>query len=455
MAKALLLIGLMLVIICLWVFVLKRKIFEGFVVSFLALVAVTGTWSRIGSYFMTGMKTSLIYQMVVFLAMSALLTKTKVIDGAVMIILALLGRVRGGAGYVAVVASSFMGAFSGTGPGNVLATGSITIPAMKKSGFPAELAANVESNSSYLGNMIPPSSNIVAALGAYNAFLLATGGEEISSGTFWIVCWGCSLWFILQRLITVFAFCRYYKVQPVAKEDLPSLRETLKTGWQGLLLPVILLLPFVLDYLFKDNFFTARLGAAGAKNLSSSLLFFVAGLASLYGILVANNKKDVTPGKMARLFAEKAPSFANTIGACLVGYMIGALFTDIKVSEAFEVALASMNLGKLGFCLLIPLLTCVMGMVIPGSTLVSIFGLTFISLMAGVGCSPIVVAAMLPCFCGVMCGLTPPLGLGMLAGMNLAESDFKKTLINDLWWVAIQFVMEVIILLGFLPILGA
>lgn len=46
----------------------------------------------------------------------------------------------------------------------------------------------------------------------------------------------------------VFTFCKYYKVALMAKEDLPSLKETFKEGWQGLLLPVFILLPFVLDF---------------------------------------------------------------------------------------------------------------------------------------------------------------------------------------------------------------
>ena len=83
--------------------------------------------------------------MMAFCAMSQILTKTKVIDGCINVILALLGRVPGGVGYASVIASAFMGALSGSGPGNVMATGSITIPSMIKSGFPAELAANIES----------------------------------------------------------------------------------------------------------------------------------------------------------------------------------------------------------------------------------------------------------------------------------------------------------------------
>ena len=64
------------------------------------------------------------------------------------------------------------------------------------------------------------------------------------------------------------------------------------------------------------------------------------------------------------------------------------------------------------------------------------------------------IGAMLPCICGVMCGITPPLGLGMYAGMTMAESDFGKTFKNNLWWVAAQFILQVAILMGWLPIMG-
>ena len=93
-------------------------------------------------------------------------------------------------------------------------------------------------------------------------------------------------------------------------------------------------------------------------------------------------------------------------------------------------------------------------MVIPGSSLVVMFGAVFISLFESVGVDPVLAAAMLPSICGVMCGITPPLALGMYAGMSLAESDFSKTVKNDLWWVAAQYLFEVLILLGLLPVMG-
>ena len=200
MPAAFIYLGIMLVVIGIWFAWIKRPIYEAILISFVVLLTVTGTWGHLPSYINDGLSTSLIYSMTSFVAMSIILTKTKVIDSCVAIILSLLGRVTGGAGYVSVIASSFMGALSGSGPGNVMATGSITVPTMIKSGFPRELAANVVSNSSYMGNMIPPSSNIVAALGAFTALY---PNENMTIGRFWIILWGISLWFVLQRLVMV------------------------------------------------------------------------------------------------------------------------------------------------------------------------------------------------------------------------------------------------------------
>ncbi len=451
MPSALIYLGIMLAVIVVWFMLLKRPVYEAVFISFIILLAITNKWSALGTYIVDGLSTSLLYSMVAFVAMSIILTKTKIIDSCVAIILSLLGRVPGGAGYVSVIASSFMGALSGSGPGNVMATGAITIPAMKKTGFPAELAANIESNASYLGNMIPPSSNIVAALGAFTALYPTS---NMTTGQFWIVLWGISLWFILQRVLTVFIFCKYYKVKAMPKEDLPSLKETFKAGWQGLLLPVIILLPFLLDYLFKDGFFTARLGASGASYFSKSVLLFTPGIAALFSCLIAKDKKIVTPHGIAKMFANGVKTIAPAVGVCIFGYMIGSLFADLNVAGDLLLFIEGIHFNKFGLVVFICAITCFLGMVIPGSSLVVIFGPAFITTLASVGVNPILAAAMLPCICGVMCGITPPLGLGMYAGMSLAESDFSKTFKNNLWWVAAQFIMEVITLMGWLPIMG-
>src|SRR5699024_11103865 len=133
-----------------------------------------------------------------------ILDKTEVVDRIVEIIIAIVGRFRGGAGYAAVISSTFMGALSGSGAGNVAATGVFTIPSMKKSGFPAHLAANIEAASSTMGNMIPPSGVILASLACYNEFT----NSNMEQSVFWIAMWGVAIWFIIQRMLTVFVFCR-------------------------------------------------------------------------------------------------------------------------------------------------------------------------------------------------------------------------------------------------------
>ncbi len=441
----------MLVVVLFWFLVLKRPVYEAVFVAFLVLVTVSGTWGQFLSFVETGISTNLLYSMTAFVAMSIILSETKVIDGCIAIILALLGRIPGGAGYVSVLASSFMGALSGSGPGNIMATGSMTIPAMKRSGFPSELAANIVSNSSYMGNMIPPSSNIVAALGAFMALY---PDRELTTSQFWIIMLGISVWFILHRLIMVFVFCKVYKIKALPKEEIPNLKDALREHWKGMLLPLVIMMPFILDYFFKDTFFTARLGAKGAKYFSSAALLFIAGVATMYGCLIMKDKRQAAPHKMATMLANAVKSIAPTVGVCVFGYMIGALFATLDVAGGMGAVIQGVSLGKFGMVLFVCAITCVLGMIIPGSSIVVIFGGVFITALTSVGVDPLLAAGMLPVICGVMCGITPPLGLGLYAGMSIAGSDFDKTVGNNWWWVATQFIMQVVILMGLLPIIG-
>ncbi|MEM9221446.1 MAG: TRAP transporter fused permease subunit [Pseudomonadota bacterium] len=77
------------------------------------------------------------------------------------------GRLTGGPGFVAVIASGLTGTISGSAIANTVSTGVITIPLMKRSGFPARFAAGVEAASSTGGQVMPP------IMGA-GAFVMAT-----------------------------------------------------------------------------------------------------------------------------------------------------------------------------------------------------------------------------------------------------------------------------------------
>lgn len=451
MPTSLLYLLIMLGVICIWFMLLKRPVYEGVLCSILVLLAVTGTWAKTFDYVLEGLNSNLVFSMIVFIAMSQLLKTTGILDDCISCILAVFGRITGGAGYAAVIAGAFMGAFSGSGPGNVMAVGTITIPAMKRSGYPPELAANIQGASSCLGNMIPPSSNIIGALGAFAAVYPNAG---VTSGQFWMVMWGLSFWFILLRIVMVFVFCKVYHVKPMAKEDLPRLRTVLKNGWKGLLLPVIILLPFVLDSALNSSLFTARLGATGAKYLSSSILLFSAGIASFYALAVSGNRQAMRPSNIAKTFAKSIKGLVPAVATVIFGYIIGAIFADVGVTQELEGFISGMQLSKLGMAIVLSLLTCFLGMVIPGSSLTVMFGPVFITVMAAAGIHPLLAAAMLPCICGAMGNITPPFALCMYAGMGLAESDFGKTVKNDLWWVAGQLGLQIVVLMGWLPVLG-
>lgn len=442
---------IMLAVILVWFIFLKRPIYESVLCSLIILLFVTNSWGNVGEYFYNGMNSTLLFSMIVFIAMSQLLKTTGILDNCINIILALLGRIPGGAGYCAVVASCFMGAFSGSGPGNVMAVGTITIPAMKKSGYPAELAANIQGASACLGNMIPPSSNIVGALGAYMAVY---PDSNITSGKFWLIMWSLSICFILQRLIMVFIFCNVYKVKPMEEADIPDLHKVLKEGWKGLVLPVIIILPFILDSVLNSTLFTSRLGTAGAKYFSSSILLFTAGIASFYSIMVSKDDEAKSLNLMAGIFSNNMKGLVPTVATCIFGYIIGALFSGIGVAAELESFIINLNLGRFGVALIISAITCFLGMVIPGSSLTVMFGPVFITVMSAAGIKPLLAAAMLPCICGAMGNITPPFALCMYAGMGIAESDFGKTIKNDLWWVFSQFAMQIAILVGLIPVLG-
>src|SRR5699024_12583590 len=68
----------------------------------------------------------------------------------------LTGRFTGGTAKAAVVASALQGMVSGSSVGNTVASGSFTIPMMKKAGFKPEFAAGTEASASTGGQIMPP-----------------------------------------------------------------------------------------------------------------------------------------------------------------------------------------------------------------------------------------------------------------------------------------------------------
>lgn len=433
--------------ICILFLVIRRPIYECMFWGYALTVIVTGQAGNFFEYIIKTSTDTLFYAIISFLVLAKILDVTHAIDSVVNVIMSVFGRFRGGAAYTAVIGSTFMGALSGSGAGNVATTGVFTIPAMMKSGVPAHLAANIESACSTMGNMIPPAGVILTALACYNEF----SGTEMSQSAFWLVCWGIAVWFILQRLVTTFIFCHYYKVKPMDRAEMPSVKAALKAGWKNLLIPVIILLPFILDYFLKPTLYAQRLGA-GAGNMSSSLLLFTPGIAAGYALLV--NRRNIPSGGLAKAVKDSVSGIVPVGATIFFSYCISNLFSATDIGAEIGGYIQSWNLPIVAIAFIVPMLTAVLGMVFPGSAQTRIFGTTIISVFVAAGGDPLLAAAMLPAITGAMEGMTPPLALCMYTAMGIAGSSMKDTTKNCLIWVGIHYILSVICLLGILPIVG-
>ncbi|TVQ28667.1 MAG: TRAP transporter fused permease subunit [Wenzhouxiangella sp.] len=101
-----------------------------------------------------------------FVLLGAFLVRSGAGDFIIALARAVAGRVAGGPGLVAVASSGLMGSITGSAVANTASTGVITIPLMKRAGFPARFAGGVEAAASTGGQLMPP------VMGA-GAFLMA------------------------------------------------------------------------------------------------------------------------------------------------------------------------------------------------------------------------------------------------------------------------------------------
>src|SRR5882672_12507764 len=134
-----------------------------------------------------------------------------------------MGRYRGGSAKVAVVGSAFFGMISGSAVANVSAVGVVTIPLMKRAGFPAQIAAAIEAVGSTGGQLMPP------VMGAA-AFLMA----EVLGVPYAQVMIAAAIPAVLYYLALFFQVDLEAAKRGIlgeAPEQLPRTREVLRAGW--------------------------------------------------------------------------------------------------------------------------------------------------------------------------------------------------------------------------------
>ena len=146
---------------------------------------------------------------------------------------ALFGRVRGGPAKVSIFASGLMGSVSGSVVSNVLTTGVVTIPAMKRTGFSAKYAAGVESCASTGGVLMPP---IMGATAFVMAAFLGMPYAQIA-----IAAAVPSILFYFALFMQIDGYAARHGLKGLPEAELPSLIETFKDGWQYILVFAVLI----------------------------------------------------------------------------------------------------------------------------------------------------------------------------------------------------------------------
>ncbi|NQV65398.1 MAG: TRAP transporter large permease subunit, partial [SAR86 cluster bacterium] len=152
-----------------------------------------------------------------FLVFGVALQHTGGGDFFIKLAFAMLGRVRGGPAKVAIVASGLMGSLSGSVITNVLTTGQLTIPAMKKSGIDKETAAAIEACASTGGVLLPP------IMGS-TAFVMATFLEM----PYYQVALAAAipaLLYFTALFLQIDAYAAKHKLEGVVDLDIPRVAE--------------------------------------------------------------------------------------------------------------------------------------------------------------------------------------------------------------------------------------
>ena len=137
--------------------------------------------------------------------------------------MSVMGRYRGGAAKMAVVSSSLYGTVSGSAVANVVVDGAITIPMMKRSGYPPHLAAAIEAVSSNGGQIMPPVMGAAAFLIA--EYLAIPYGQVALAAALPAVL------YYLALFVQIDLEAAKLGLTGLPRADLPRLRDVMRVGW--------------------------------------------------------------------------------------------------------------------------------------------------------------------------------------------------------------------------------
>jgi TRAP transporter 4TM/12TM fusion protein len=336
-----------------------------------------------------------------FLILGAFVAAGQAGTGFMSLATQIAGRYRAGTAKVEVVASALYGTISGSASANVVSTGTFTIPAMIKAGYPRSLAAAVEAVASTGGQIMPPVMGagvfLMAALiqTPYNDLMLIATLPAI---LFFVTCW-----------IGVDLYAVRHGLKGIPLSELP--------GW-GV---VARNLPFFLGPL------GVLIAVLGFTEFTPQMAAFAAVLVALALLLFQDGYRVSLPG-FARRVADGAVAAAEQIAMIAAVILCASLITGVFHMTGVGVKITSMIVGlsggELWIALLLTALACIaLGMELPTTAAyvicIAVAGPALIAL----GLPPLH-AHMFVFWYALLCTITPPVCGNVFIASTIAKTPW-------------------------------
>ncbi|WP_084499949.1 TRAP transporter permease [Brevibacterium album] len=336
--------------------------------------------------------------------------------------MSVFGRFRGGSAKVSVVSSAAMGMMSGSAVSNVLTTGPMTIPAMKRTGFPGRYAAGIEATAATGGTITPPIMGTAAFLMV--SFVGVPYGEIALAAAIpaFLYYWGIFL--------QVDAYSAKSGLRGMPKAALPQLVPTVMKGLPYL----IALIGLVVLMVVTQN--------------ETQAPFWV--IAFLLVCMLFMKKHRLTPRSFLDFVFTSGRTVAEIVGIIAgVGLIVGGLsMTGVSLSLATElIRLVGDNLWLM---LLAGAVTSfVLGM---GMTVSAVYVLLAIVLAPALTTEPFVVfgetiavnpiaAHLFVIYWATVSYITPPVALASFAAANIAGTPPMATSLTAMRLGAVKYIV--------------
>jgi len=360
---------------------------------------MTNLWYRETGVFGTPIQISAKF-IFLFLFFGVILVHTKIGQFFNDLAFAITGRYTGGTAKAAVVASALQGMVSGSSVGNTVASGSFTIPMMKKAGFKPEFAAATEASASTGGQIMPPLMGAAAFimmeyLGvAYSTIMLAALIPAI-------------LYFTGIFIGTHFE-AKKLGIRGLPKAQLPIFTEIMKRNGY-MLLPLVIIIGTIL---------------VGFTPQRAALL----GIISAF--LVSLLRKDTRMSfiQTIKVLEEGARVALPVIAAVATAGIIAGVVSMTGLGSKFAAGIIALSSGHLLLALVFTMIACIiLGMGLPTTAnYVVTATIAAPALINDFGVAPLA-AHMFVFYFGIVADITPPVCLAAYAGAGIAKANPFKT----------------------------